>query len=94
MSVIVITLNIDTESGDDSAAYCALLEMLNQVKERIRTSNYTLDKYSTQTIELMNNNNRAMVSIIGPESRKQENPEARKKALRDMAEEARRLNLD
>jgi len=82
------------ETDDDSVAFCTLLEMLNQVKERIRTTNYTLDKYSTQTFDLMNNNDRAMVSIIGPESRKQEDPEARKKALRDMAEEARRLNLD
>jgi hypothetical protein len=77
MSVIIITLNIDTESGDDSVAFCTLLEMLNQVKERIRTSNYSLDKYSTQTFDLMNGDDRAMVSIIGPQSKPSE---ARKRA--------------
>lgn len=66
MSVVIITLNIDTENSDETVPFCTLIEMLNQIKERIRTSNYTLDKYSTQTFDLMNGDDRAMVSIIGP----------------------------
>jgi hypothetical protein len=86
MSTITITLNIDTETGDSSAAIVAFTEMLNKIKERIRVSNYSLDKYSLDTFHVWHANNHGAVIIIGPETRK--------KALSDMAEEARRLNLD
>jgi len=93
MSVITITLNIDTESGDDSTPFCSLIEILNTVKERIRVSNYSLDKYSLDTFEVMHDNDRGVVVIIGPSSKPTAARE-RALALKNMAAEAQRLKLD
>ena len=65
MAIVTITMNIESDNYDDSsAAMLSLVSLLNKVKEQIRMTNYTLDKYNTQTIEVMDVNNRGMVTII------------------------------